>query len=96
VKEKDFCRRKIVPWLKEHGIYYFKPPGGPYCSHKGIPDFILCVKGRFIGLEAKSDRGKMSEWQEKERKRVERAGGLFYLTFPKNWESVKRLLKAML
>lgn len=44
---------QIKKILKARGAWYFMPVGGGY-GPPGIPDFIVCLRGRFIGLEAKS------------------------------------------
>lgn len=97
-KEKDFCKNKITPWLKAQGIYYFKPRGGPYSTRPGIADYILCIRGRFIALEAKIDdekRSKQSGFQLMDEENVQRAGGRYILVRPKTWEDVKTILEGL-
>jgi hypothetical protein len=92
MKEKDFCKNKITPWLKKQGIYYFKPRGGVYSSRRGIPDYCLCIQGRFIGLEVKTDKGQLSALQEIECEAIDRAGGHWSIVRPRTWESIKQYL----
>ena len=82
----------MTPWLKNQGIYYFKPRGGPYVSRKGIADYILCIKGRFIALEIKADEGKMSEYQKVEQANVKKAGGAYFIVKPETWLHTKEML----
>jgi hypothetical protein len=46
-------KKKIVILLKKYNVWYFMPPAAMY-GKKGIPDFICCYHGQFIGVEAKS------------------------------------------
>ncbi len=51
--EKDF-QKQVIEFLKQHNIYYIKVWGGGY-QRSGIPDLIICLKGRFIAIELKTD-----------------------------------------
>lgn len=39
--------------LKERGIWHFMPVAGPFSAH-GVPDFVCCWQGRFLGVETKA------------------------------------------
>lgn len=43
----------IKSWLDAQGYYHFSPIGGPFAVH-GVPDIIVCARGRFIGIECKA------------------------------------------
>ncbi len=47
-------------------------------TEKGLPDVVMIYKGRFVGIEVKAGRDKMSEDQEKRRFEIERAGGVYF------------------
>jgi hypothetical protein len=95
-KEKDFCKNKVTPWIRANKIYFFKPRGGPYSSRPGVPDYILCINGRFIGLEAKTDKGRLTQHQQMEREAIKQAGGAHFVVRPENWGDVKtELLELM-
>ena len=96
MKEKDFCKNKITPWLKSQGIYYFKPRGGPYSTRPGVADYILCINGQFIALEAKTDTGKQTAFQKEDEANVLSAGGRYILIRPGNWEFVKDDLEGLM
>ena len=51
---------------------------------RGFPDIIICLEGRFIGLELKSKSGKQSPAQKLAEKKIIENGGLYYLI--RNWE----------
>lgn len=42
----------------------------------GIPDILVCYRGRFMGLEAKAAKGNTTPLQEYEIETIQRAGGL--------------------
>ena len=53
----------------------------------GIPDFIICYKGFFIGIEAKDNTGKQSKLQKEKELKINGAGGIYvlaaeYVAFP--------------
>lgn len=47
-------------------------------TEKGLPDVILIFKGRFVGIEVKAGRDKLSEDQLKRKFEIERAGGIYF------------------
>lgn len=57
-------------WLKVHGHLG---------QRKGIPDIIACFKGRFYGIEVKTERGEASDDQLAEIARIRKAGGTAFV-----------------
>lgn len=51
--EKDF-QNEVIKFLKQHNIYYIKVWGGGF-QRAGIPDLIVCLKGKFIAIELKNE-----------------------------------------
>ncbi len=43
---------------------------------RGVPDRLVCYRGRFIALEIKAPGGKATAWQERAIKEINAAGGL--------------------
>lgn len=70
--------------LKKLGpkVYWFMPPANGY-GRAGIPDFIICVCGQFIGVECKapSKMTNISDLQKLEAKKIRDAGGFWYLAW---------------
>jgi len=64
-------------WLHKHhpGAFYYQPVQCGYGRH-GIPDFVCCIDGRFVGLETKAPGGKLSLHQESILEQIDQAGGL--------------------
>jgi hypothetical protein len=68
-------KAKIKAILKEHGVYYAMPIGTGY-GNAGVPDFLCCMDGRFLAIEAKANGGKPTALQEKNLRDIEAAGGI--------------------
>ena len=45
-------KRAIRKVLDSMSIWYYMPPASMY-GKGGIPDFVCCLLGRFVGIEAK-------------------------------------------
>lgn len=45
----------------------------------GAPDIIICLRGRFCGLEVKADAKKQSDAQLEAEGRIKTAGGEYYV-----------------
>lgn len=67
---------KIKDFLKEKKIYHFKTKGGIYGTI-GLPDLIICINGKFVGLELKSKTGKARLQQYKNGAKITENKGIF-------------------
>lgn len=71
-------RRKFSAWLKKQGehVWWMKVSGGVY-QRPNVPDYLLCVAGRFVAVELKHPDGstKPTPGQQHELDKIERAGG---------------------
>ena len=65
--------RKYLATVPE--CFFWKEHGGQYGT-AGIPDIIVCYKGRFIGLEAKVGRNNPTKLQAVTIDRINAAGGI--------------------
>jgi hypothetical protein len=91
---EGLVKDKITKLLKEYGVYYFMPIGGMY-SKIGVPDFIGCLNGKFIGIEAKAGKGKTTALQDRELNRIKEAGGISLVVNEHNLDELKQVLKEM-
>lgn len=66
---------KVKKILKEYGAYYAMPVASGY-GHAGIPDFLACYKGQFLGIECKANGGKPTTLQLSNLKQIDDAGGV--------------------
>jgi len=74
MKEKDLIKA-IGAYLKTvPGLFFWKEHGGMYGT-AGIPDVIVCYKGRFIAFEAKVGYNKPTVLQEQTINQINKAGG---------------------
>ena len=64
--------------LKKYGVWYCMPATGGY-GRSGIPDFLCCLKGKFIAIEAKTRGNSTTPLQERELLAIETAGGIAML-----------------
>lgn len=93
-EEKQF-ENKVKRYLKSKNIYYFKYFGNAY-STPGILDLTLCVNGRFVAVELKSEKGKVSVLQEYNIKEIKRCGGIAIVLRPSEFEEFKILIESLL
>lgn len=68
-------KQQVVALLNEAGAYYFFPSANGL-GRSGIPDIIVCYRGRFVAIECKAGKGKTTALQERELKRIGQAGGI--------------------
>lgn len=74
MREKNI-ENKIKAYLKQKGAYYFKHHGNKY-SQVGVPDIIVCYRGKFIGIEVKNESGKTTPLQDLNIKQINDNGGI--------------------
>lgn len=77
--------------LDELGAYYVMPVTGGYGT-QGAPDFLVCHKGRFIGIETKAGRGRTTALQELNLKRIREAGGVAVVAYEDDIDMLRKLL----
>lgn len=57
------------------GAYYVMPVTGGF-GNQGAPDFLICIKGRFFGIECKAGKNKPTALQELNLKKIIESGGV--------------------
>ena len=67
-------KKRVKVILKELGAYYTMPVTGGFGT-SGAPDFLVCLKGNFVGIECKAGKGKPTALQEKNLHDITQAGG---------------------
>jgi Holliday junction resolvase len=68
-------KTKIKAILKEQGVYYAMPIGTGY-GNAGVPDFLCCVNGRFVAIEAKANNGQTTALQDKNLRDIAASNGV--------------------
>ena len=55
----------------------------------GIPDLILCLKGKFVAIELKNEDGKLSALQLYNIEKIKQSGGQAFILRPSEFEKFK-------
>lgn len=86
-------KERIKTILTDLGCWWFMPVAGDY-GRIGVPDFIACYKGRFVGIEAKSiaTTHGVTALQRKTLNEIESAQGVGLVIDETNVENLKELL----
>lgn len=87
-------KKQIRAILDEYGAYYAMPIGSGY-GNSGVPDFLVCYKGWFIGIEAKAGKGKTTALQDLNLAKITRAGGMTLVINEFNLQGVNSLLNTI-
>jgi len=74
------------------GCFYWKEHGCQYGT-AGIPDIIVCHKGKFIALEAKVGRNQPTRLQAATNELIRRAGGVAAVV--RSVDEVKEIMQAI-
>lgn len=80
-------KKKVTTILKEHGAFYFTPVTGGF-GHSGIPDIVVCFKGKFIGIECKAGDKKPTALQNKILEDIRNARGFALVVNESNLQDV--------
>ena len=88
-------KAQIKKILHELGAWYAMPMGTGY-GHSGIPDFLICLNGVFIAIEAKAGKGTTTALQERELKRISEAGGIALVVHEDGLATLARDLKSFI
>lgn len=93
MKEKAITNQ-ILKYLKSlPECFAFKEHGGLYGT-SGIPDIIVCYKGKFLAFEVKTEKGKLSKLQEMTIAKIRKANGMAFKVT--SLEEVKKILEGVM
>lgn len=93
-EEKQF-ENKVKHWLKAKNIYHFKYFGNAFTT-AGVLDLTLCIKGKFVAVELKAEKGKTSPLQEAHIKQITDSGGIAIVLRPSGFEDFKKTIEDLL
>jgi Holliday junction resolvase len=68
------------------------PIGTGYGS-SGVPDFLCCIKGKFLAIEAKAGKGTTTALQEKNLKSIRESGGLTAVIYETNIADLEKFVR---
>lgn len=84
-------KARVKKILTELGAYYAMPVTGGF-GNSGVPDFLICVKGKFYGIECKANGGKPTALQLKHLDDIRKAGGVALVIDETNVETLRKEL----
>lgn len=85
---------RIKALLKRHNVYYAMPIGTGF-GNSGVPDFLCCVAGHFLAIEAKAGKGVPTALQKKNLAEIEYAGGFSMVVREDNIDLLGRTLQML-
>jgi hypothetical protein len=85
-------KAKVKKILTDLGAYYAMPVTGGY-GNSGVPDFLVCLRGRFYAIECKANGGKTTALQEKHLADIRGAGGISLIIHEANVETLRKELE---
>ena len=85
-------KKAIKEYLDSIGAFWSMIPGGAYAKI-GDPDMVVCYRGRYVAIEAKTPTGVQSEWQKTRQRQIEEAGGLYVLA--RKLDDVKQAMASL-
>lgn len=77
-KKESKIQNEILRYLDTFKgvLYHFKTIR---CNKNGVPDIIVCYRGKFIAIECKTEKGKLSKLQGFARYFINGSGGDYIL-----------------
>lgn len=84
-------KKQIRKILDTTRTYYAMPIGTGY-GNSGVPDFLVCHAGHFVGIEAKAGKGKTTALQEDNMQRIRESGGTTLVVNENNLNELEELL----
>ena len=85
-------KKQIRKILDAEGVYYAMPMGTGY-GNSGVPDFLCCVAGTFMAIEAKAGKGKTTALQDEHIAQIKAAQGVALVINEKNIDELVRMLQ---
>ena len=85
-------KKRVKEILEAVGAYYvmYVPVG--YGANKGTPDFLVCHRGKFIGIETKAGKGKTTALQDLNLQKIRDAGGVALVIYETDIEVLRHML----
>ena len=93
-KEKQF-ENKIKAYLKKRNCWLLKTWSNGI-QRSGVPDILVCINGKFLGVEVKAENGKPSELQLYNIEQIRKAGGIAIVLYPQQYEEFQRLVTMLI
>ena len=85
---------RIKKVLNDINAYYCMPATAGY-GNSGVPDFLVCYRGKFIGIEAKAEGNKPTALQYKHLREIQDNGGVSLVVNEENVLQLHELLRSI-
>lgn len=90
-EEKNFENR-LKKFLEDEGCWFVKYFANAY-TKSGIPDILCCCNGNFLGVEVKASKGKPSELQKRNIRKINQCGGYGVILYPDQFDDFKKMVQ---
>ncbi len=87
-------KKKVIEILKKYKAYYAMPVASGF-GNAGVPDILVCIRGKFVAIECKANGGKCTALQLSNLEQIERAGGMAYVIDENNLGVLETVLKSI-
>ena len=88
-------KQRVTKLLDSFGVYWFYPVATGYGS-SGIPDIIVCVRGRFVAIECKATpKDQPTALQLKNLARIKDQGGIAVVIHAENLEELNHVINTI-
>jgi len=90
-------KREVREILRSYGkkVFWFMPVTTGM-GVRGVPDFICCINGRYLGIETKANGNRTTLLQDIRRDEIKEAGGYWLLINEDNLEAVSFMVDELL
>ena len=80
--------------LALHDVYSVMPVSNGMGAH-GVPDFMVCAYGRFVGIETKAGKKLPTDLQMSNLRRIDAAGGIALVINENNLQELEGVLHVL-
>jgi Holliday junction resolvase len=87
-------KKKVKKILDDLKAYHFSPMTAGY-GRSGVPDIIVCYKGKFIGIECKSGNNEPTLLQKHNMKLINDNQGLAFVVNEGNIDELLTIMKGL-
>ena len=81
-------KAKVKKIRADMGAYYAMPLGTGF-GNSGVPDFLVCYQGAFVGIECKANGNKPTALQLHHMMQIRKAGGRSFVVDETNIDKLR-------
>ena len=86
-------KARVKRVLSDLNAYYVMPMGTGF-GNAGAPDFLVCFRGKFIGIECKAGGNKPTALQYKNLKDIQDCGGMALIVDETNINQLHEVMRS--